>query len=47
MLEKGVSGTTVEFKISLVRAIRSGPRARSSTSRRVGTAEGHITDAKG
>ncbi len=53
MLEKGVGSTTLEFKISLVRAItpETGPiRAEGkvlSCGRRVGTAEGRVTDAKG
>jgi len=53
MLEKGVSSTTVEFKISLVRAITiETGRIRAEgkvlkCGRRVGTAEGHVTDAKG
>jgi uncharacterized protein (TIGR00369 family) len=53
MLETGVSSTTVEFKISLVRAItlETGQiRAEGkilNCGRRVGTAEGHVTDAKG
>ena len=53
MLEKGIGSTTLEFKVSLVRAItpETGPiRAEGkvlSCGRRVGTAEGHVTDAKG
>ena len=52
-LEKGVAQTTLEFKISLVRPITSetGPiRAEGvvlNCGRRVGTAEGRITDGKG
>ena len=52
-LEKGVSQTTLEFKISLVRPITpdTGPiRAEGivmSRGRRVGTAEGRITDGSG
>jgi uncharacterized protein (TIGR00369 family) len=52
-LEKGVGQTTLEFKISLVRPItpETGPiRAEGvvlSRGRRVGTAEGRITDAQG
>jgi uncharacterized protein (TIGR00369 family) len=52
-LEKGISQTTLEFKISLVRAItpETGPiRAEGvvlSRGRRVGTAEGRITDGQG
>ena len=52
-LEKGVAQTTVEFKISLVRPITSqtGPiRAEGivlNCGRRIGTAEGRITDGKG
>jgi uncharacterized protein (TIGR00369 family) len=53
MLEKGLGSTTLEFKISLVRAItlETGQiRAEGSVlncGRRVGTAEGRVTDAKG
>ena len=53
MLEKGIGSTTLEFKISLVRAItlETGPiRAEGKVlncGRRVGTAEGRVTDAKG
>src|SRR5690349_21756142 len=53
MLEKGVGSTTLEFKISLVRAItlETGPiRAEGNVlncGRRVGTAEGRVIDAKG
>jgi uncharacterized protein (TIGR00369 family) len=52
-LEKGFGSTTLEFKISLVRPItpETGPiRAEGivlSSGRRVGTAEGRITDSKG
>jgi uncharacterized protein (TIGR00369 family) len=52
-LEKGVAQTTLEFKISLLRPItpESGPiRAEGmvlSRGRRIGTAEGRITDLKG
>lgn len=52
-LEKGVGQTTLEFKISLVRAITSETgtiRAEGkvlSRGRRVGTAEGRITDSTG
>jgi len=52
-LEKGVASTTLEFKISLVRAItpETGEiRAEGivlNRGRRVGTAEGRITDGKG
>src|SRR6516165_9283762 len=52
-LEKGVGQTTVEFKISLVRAItlETGQiRAEGKVlncGRRVCTAEGRVTDAKG
>jgi uncharacterized protein (TIGR00369 family) len=52
-LEKGVSSTTLEFKISLVRPITSDTgmlRAEGvvlTVGRRVGTAEGRITDSKG
>ena len=52
-LEKGVGSTTLEFKISLLRTItlETGQiRAEGnvlSCGRRVGTAEGRVTDAKG
>jgi len=52
-LEKGVGSTTLEFKISLVRPVRpeTGPiRAEGvvlNCGRRVGTAEGRITDRAG
>jgi len=52
-LEKGLGSTTLEFKISLVRPItpETGKiRAEGivlSRGRRVGTAEGRITDSKG
>jgi uncharacterized protein (TIGR00369 family) len=52
-LEKGLGSTTLEFKISLVRAITLDTgRIRAegkvlNCGRRVGTAEGRITDAKG
>src|ERR1700739_3368422 len=52
-LEKGVGSTTLEFKVTLVRAItlETGPiRAEGrglNCGRRVGLAEGHVTDAKG
>jgi uncharacterized protein (TIGR00369 family) len=52
-LERGISQTTLEFKISLVRPItpETGPiRAEGvvlSRGRRVGTAEGRITDGQG
>jgi uncharacterized protein (TIGR00369 family) len=52
-LEKGVGQTTLEFKISLVRPItpETGPiKAEGvvlSRGRRVGTAEGRITDLEG
>ena len=52
-LEKGLASTTLEFKISLVRPItpETGPiRAEGvvlQRGRRVGTAEGRITDASG
>jgi uncharacterized protein (TIGR00369 family) len=52
-LEKGLAQTTLEFKISLLRAITpdTGPiRAEGvvmSRGRRVGTAEGRVTDSKG
>ena len=53
MLEKGVGSTTLEFKISLLRPItpETGPiKAEGvvlSCGRRVGTAEGRITDQQG
>lgn len=53
MLEKGVGSTTLEFKISLVRPITPETgmiRAEGivlTTGRRVGTAEGRITDSNG
>jgi uncharacterized protein (TIGR00369 family) len=52
-LEKGVNQTTLEFKISLVRSMtpETGLIAAEGTvlsrGRRVGTAEGRITDSKG
>ncbi len=52
-LEKGLAQTTLEFKISLLRPITpdTGPiRAEGlvlTRGRRVGTAEGRITDGKG
>jgi uncharacterized protein (TIGR00369 family) len=52
MLDKGVSSTTLEFKISLVRAITlETGRIRAegkvlNCGRRIGTAEGRVTDAK-
>jgi len=52
-LDKGISSTTLEFKISLLRAItpESGQiRAEGKVlncGRRVGTAEGRVTDAEG
>jgi uncharacterized protein (TIGR00369 family) len=52
-LEKGVGSTTLEFKISFVRPItpETGPikaeGAVISRGRRVGTAEGNVTDSKG
>jgi uncharacterized protein (TIGR00369 family) len=53
MLEKSVSSTTLEFKISLVRPITPETgliRAEGvvlNCGRRIGTAEGRVTDAKG
>jgi uncharacterized protein (TIGR00369 family) len=53
MLEKGIGSTTLEFKISLVRAItlETGRIRAEGTvlncGRRVGTAEGRVTDANG
>ena len=52
-LEKGVSQTTLEFKISLVRAITpetgliKAEGVVLSRGRRVGTAEGRVTDGSG
>ncbi|MFZ3357614.1 MAG: PaaI family thioesterase [Xanthobacteraceae bacterium] len=52
-LDKGIGSTTLEFKISLLRPItpETGPiRAEGvvlSCGRRVGTAEGRITDQAG
>jgi uncharacterized protein (TIGR00369 family) len=52
-LEKGISQTTLEFKISLLRPITpaTGPITAEgvvmSRGRRIGTAEGRITDGKG
>ena len=53
MLDKGMSSTTLEFKVSLVRPItpetgeiRAEGRA-LNCGRRVGTAEGRVTDSKG
>jgi uncharacterized protein (TIGR00369 family) len=52
-LEKGVGSTTLEFKISFVRPIttETGPIKAEGTvisrGRRVGTAEGRVTDSKG
>ena len=53
MLDKGTGSTTLEFKISLVRAITSDTgliRAEGKVlncGRRIGTAEGRVTDANG
>ncbi len=53
MLEKGMSQTTLEFKISLVRSIMPETgliRAEGevlSSGRRIGTAEERVTDGKG
>ena len=52
-LEKGISSTTLEFKISLVRPITPETglvRAEGKVlncGRRIGIAEGHLTDGKG
>ena len=52
-LEKGVRQTTLEFKISLVRPItpETGPIKAEGVvlncGRRIGTAEGRVTDGKG
>ena len=51
-LEKGLGSTTLEFKISFVRAITpdTGPIKAEGTvisrGRRIGTAEGRVTDSK-
>ena len=51
-LEKGLGSTTLEFKISFVRAITpdTGPIKVEGTvisrGRRIGTAEGRVTDSK-
>ena len=53
MLEKGIGSTTLEFKISLVRPITlETGRIRAegkvlNCGRRVGTAEGRVTDGQG
>ena len=53
LLDKGIGSTTLEFKISLIRAItlKTGPiRAEGKVlncGRRIGTAEGRVTDANG
>jgi uncharacterized protein (TIGR00369 family) len=53
MLDKGIRSTTLEFKISLVRPItpETGPIKAEGVvlncGRRVGTAEGRVTDQKG
>ena len=53
LLDKGVGSTTLEFKISFIRAITSETgliRAEGkvvSPGRRVGTAEGRVTDTSG
>jgi uncharacterized protein (TIGR00369 family) len=53
MLEKGVGSTTLEFKVSLVRPItpETGPIKAEGVvlncGRRIGTAEGRITDQQG
>lgn len=52
-LEKGIGSTTLEFKISFIRPItpETGPIKAEGTvinrGRRVGTAEGGVTDSKG
>jgi uncharacterized protein (TIGR00369 family) len=53
MLDEGIGSTTLEFKISLVRpitldtgAIRAEGKV-LNCGRRVGTAEGRVTDANG
>src|SRR5689334_9217338 len=53
MLEQGISQTTLEFKISLVRPItpETGPIGAEgkvlNVGRRIGTAEGRVTDGAG
>jgi uncharacterized protein (TIGR00369 family) len=53
MLEKGIGSTTLEFKISLIRAITLDTGQIKAEGKvlncggRVGTAEGRVTDAKG
>jgi len=53
LLDKGIGSTTLEFKISLIRAItlKTGPiRAEGKVlncGRRIGMAEGRVTDANG
>jgi uncharacterized protein (TIGR00369 family) len=53
MLETGFSNTTLEFKVSLVRAITTETgqiRAEGTVlngGRRIGTAEGRVTDSRG
>jgi uncharacterized protein (TIGR00369 family) len=53
MLDKGIRSTTLEFKISLVRPItpETGPIKAEGVvlncGRRIGTAEGRVTDQKG
>lgn len=52
-LDKGIGSTTLEFKISFVRPItpETGPIRAEGTviacGRRIGTAEGRVTDGKG
>ncbi|WP_298241311.1 PaaI family thioesterase [uncultured Bradyrhizobium sp.] len=53
MLEKGITQTTLEFKISLLRPItpEKGPITAEgkvlNCGRRIGTADGRVTDGKG
>jgi uncharacterized protein (TIGR00369 family) len=53
MLEKGIGSTTLEFKISLIRAITLDTGQIKAEGKvlncggRVGTAEGRVTDAEG
>jgi len=53
LLDRGVGSTTLEFKISFVRPItpQTGPIRAEGTvinhGRRVGTAEGRVTDGNG
>jgi uncharacterized protein (TIGR00369 family) len=52
-LERGFGSTTLEFKISFIRPItpQTGPIKAEGTvinrGRRIGTAQGHVTDGNG